>query len=650
MIRLPVRMLVAIAALASWTLPPGAQMPDSEDPFDFAADVEPDDNDLKSLSLEELMDIEVTISSRSEERLSSVPGAVYVLTGDEIRAAGHSSIQEALRMVPGFYVSHWEPSSWDVTSRGFGPGLSLTSLAYLNQLLVMIDGVSVYTPLFAGVWWALVDVDLADIDRVEIIRGPGGILWGSNAVHGVVNIITKKASETQGPQLSVHHGIDDRHVGVRYGGTFGETGAYRVWTKGAFYDDGANPFLGFEQDWHTLSAGFRTDWSDDDGRRYTFSTRAYESKQDAIGFDLMAFVPIPVEDLKTGFQFLGRVSNPETRSELQAWYSSDRQQMPTLADVKIDQLDLNYQRELRLGERNRLTLGAGWRSIWSDLFGPDTFFLDFQPRELRLDVFRAYAIDKIAITEATEVTLGTTLEHNDFTQFEVQPTARVAWRADEDLTLWAAISRAVRTPSLEERTLTMDSAFVGSDSFRSETLIAYETGARARVSERVALDLALFYNDYDDLHFEDFDGFQSFLTNEAEGTSYGAELAVDATPTERWTIRSALSFIQGDYESKVDGSDLGTEDYHPERQFNVRSYYELGHGWEFDAAFYVVDKLGPGFEIAEYVRTDLRLAWEPCEELELFVGVQHLNNSTHSELDEFDNIRRSFIMGLVWNP
>lgn len=639
---IPLSTLLACMLLGGQARAQGASTPDS-----FADEL--DTQRLKDLSIEELMDLEVTIASRSEQNLSRVPGAVYVLTGDEIRRAGHSSVPEALRMVPGFYVSHWTTAAWDVTSRGFSPGLSLTSAAYLNQLVVMIDGVVVYSPLFAGTWWHLQDIDLNDVDRIEIMRGPGGSLWGTNATHGVVHIITKSGSATKGLRLSARNGIDDRHVGVRYGGDLGENGSYRVWTKGAWYDTLANSPLDFNNDWMSKSAGFRADW-EHGGRQYTVTTRFYDFDNHAFGFDPIDGT-VPVIDEKKGYQLYAGMVNPEQGSRLQAWFTTDQQHQPTFVDYTIDTFDIDYQKDLALSETNNLTVGAGYRLIRSDIVGVDPTFLDFDPHVFHQDIYRGFALDRVALPSlSSELTLGLTLEHNDFTDTEVQPTVRMTWNPAGDLVLWASVTRAVRTPSLEEEMLSSGSFFVGSRSFRSEKLIAYELGARTLLSDSASLDLSLFYNDYDDLHFEDFDGVQVFLTNEAEGTSWGGELSADIKPNERWTLRTAYSYLQGDYTSKLDGSDIGNEDYYPEHQFNLRSYYDLGADWELDGAVYLVEKLGPAFDIAEYVRVDARLGWRPCPSIDFFIGVQQLNDATHSELDEFDQVRRSVIMGLNWTP
>jgi iron complex outermembrane recepter protein len=337
---------------------------------------------------------------------------------------------------------------------------------------------------------------------------------------------------------------------------------------------------------------------------------------------------------------------------LQAWFSADLQNQPTFVDISIHSLDLEYNREFELAEGNRLKLGTGYRRVYSDLSGDDPTFADFEPGHVTQDVLRAYAIDRIALPSLdSELLLGFTVEDNEFTDLELQPTVRWTWTGREGLTAWAAISHAVRTPSLEERTLSDGSAFIGNDDFESETLWAYEAGVRALLSPAASLDVALFYNDYDELHFEEDTGAGQFLlTNGAEGESWGAEVALDLRPSERWTLRSGYAFTRGEYESKADGSRLGNEEYYPEHQFNLRSYYDLGSDWEADAAVYMVEKLGPQFDIAEYWRVDLRLGWRPSPALDLYVGVQSLNDESHSEYDEFNAIPRSLFVGLNWTP
>jgi iron complex outermembrane receptor protein len=341
------------------------------------------------------------------------------------------------------------------------------------------------------------------------------------------------------------------------------------------------------------------------------------------------------------------VHDPETGGTLQAWYTNDRQDLPTLLDSKIDVFDLEYHRELELGEASKLLVGGGYRLTRSILEGYDPFYLTFDPEESTQNVFRAFVVHTTDLSEDVELTSGLTVEHNDFTQFEVQPTLRAAWTPADDWMAWTSISRAVRTPSLEERFLSDASAVAGSDDYGSEILWAYELGARKRFGALASADAALFFNRYDELHYSP-PGFGSAVTNDAEGDAWGFELALDVHPTEWWSLRSAYSILHGDYE--VDGTDLITDDYHPEEQLNLRSYIDLGANWELDSAVYAVDRMGPGFEIAEYTRVDVRLGWSPSESLDLFVGVQDFGHDSRSEYNTVDNPRRSVYFGLSWAP
>ena len=606
-----------------------------------------EDLDLTELSLEELMDIEVTIATRTAEPLSQVPAAVYVLTGDEIRRSGHSSIAEALRMVPGMHVSRWSSNAWDVTSRGFGPGLSFVSSAYLNQLLVMVDGVVVYTPLFAGVWWPLQDIPLETVDRVEIVRGPGGILWGANAVHGVVHVITKKAEETQGPQASLRYATDDQHGSFRYGGQIGEDTYYRAWFKGARYDTLHDPFLGYDYDWGVVSAGTRFDFNAFE-KDFTTWARVYTGEFYNLGADLDTWEPIQVRDERKGAQIYASMSDPELNDRWQAWFSSDQQDMKTIADIHIDELDLEYTRSLETSKSNKINIGAGYRWTHSRLHGYDPWWLEFDPPNVTKDTFRVFALDTLSLTDInTSLTAGLTLEHNSFTGWEFQPTVRAAWAPADDVTVWAAVSRAVRTPSLEERYLTEDSYFVGNPEFSSEELLSYEVGTRVMPADWLSADLTVYVNDYDNLHYLDPYalpwGYQ--ITNNATGESSGAELAMDFQINEDWKIRSGYTYHYGSYVN-TDGEALTTDMYHPRHVLNIRSYYDLGQHWELDAGFYGVEDMGEWWKIAEYCRFDARVAWRPSDDFEVYIGGQGISDPIRSEFSENDQLRRAIFIGM----
>jgi len=639
--------------LAASTLAPPAAAQSFQDPLPGAGVGIEDDLDLTELSLEELMALEVTVASggKSKQRLADIPAAVYVLTGDEIRRAGHSSVQEALRMVPGFHVSHWTNPMWDVTARGYGSGLSLTNSAYLNQLLVMIDGVPVYSPLFAGVWWALQDVPLNDIDRIEIIRGPGGIMWGSNTVHGVVNVVTKNAADTNGYHAGVWYGAEDQHYSARRGVPFGENGNVRVWGKVSNYDDPDNVFAGYPQRWTLNTTGFRADWGDDDGIVYNLWGRAYEGRFRNIGFDLIFFNPYSSLNEKDGGQIAFSRTNTETRERWSVWYQKDSQNIQTLVDIDIQQIDVEYSRQADWGDRHHFNYGLGFRHIDSYLFGDDPFWEDFDPRHQTQNNLRAFATDTIDVSTTTQLVLGLQVEDNEFTGIEIQPSLRGTWRPVDSTLVWGAISRAVRTPSLEEVSLTPDSRFIGDPDFESEELLAGELGARWQASERAAFDLALFFNDYENLHNRDFDGvFADQISNGAAGNGYGGELAVDLKPTDRWSIRTAYSRLQERFNNLNDTNEVTTDHYSPRELFNVRSYYDLTDALELDMGVYRVGGLKDFYKGAEYWRGDVRLGYSPCESLKLGIGVMNVDDPSHSEFDEFDNIRRQAYVTLDWMP
>lgn len=602
-----------------------------------------DDIDFTEYSLEDLMGIEVTIATRSAEALDTVPAAVYVVTGDELRRSGFTSVPEALRMVPGFYVSRWTTQGWDVTSRGFGNGLSLVNQAYLNQLLVMIDGVVVYSPQFAGVWWPIQDLLLEDVDRIEVVRGPGGALWGTNAVHGVVNIITKHAEDTQGLQVSARASELDQQISARYGGKLGDNAHYRGWVKGTRYETLDNPVYEQNQDWNVGSFGTRFDWKQAD-KNFSVWARAWDGDFENVGFDLTTFDAIQVEDDRKGAMFLASMSDQEDGSRWQAWYSTDQQDLPTLADSRVDIFDLEYQRTTPLGDVHSLNWGAGYRHTRSYFHGEDPFYLAFDPERHDLDTFRAFAIDTVPIGDSdVTLTFGAAVEHNEITGFEVQPTIRATWAPQVGYMLWAGISRAVRTPSLEEDS----DSFWGNKELKSESLIAYELGTRWSPVSWLASDLALYFNDYDDLQY--LDPVDAIYTNDSEGEAYGAELALDLQPLRQWKLRSTYTYHHGTFVNKDDGEQLPTGDYSPKHVFSLRSYYDLATDWELDMGVYGVEGMGADYQEAEYIRLDARVGWMFTEGVEVYVGVQGASEPERSEYDQFDQIRRTAYLGIRAN-
>lgn len=604
--------------------------------------------DLTELSLEELLDLEITVASRHKEKLRDAPAAVYVLTGDEIRRSGHTSVQEALRMVPGFHVAQWKTFGWDVTSRGFTGSLSALNESFANQLLLMVDGVSYYSPVLAGIWWPLVDIPMADIDRIEIIRGPAGTLWGANAVNGVVHVITKHSKDTLGSQFSARVDEWEASGDYRYGGRLGENGTYRTWLSYSEYDPlPTSTGRRVEENWWIGSLGARADW-DLGASRYRLIGTAYTSEFGEELWDAQAMAYAPFDDtIKNGGFLMGSWESGEDGDlqRLQAWVQSDFQkQFDFRHDVQS--FDVEYTRSKRLGEIHELNLGLGYRRVDSDLEG-DNGYIDFDPESRSLDALRAFVQDQIQLESLdSKLIVGTQVELSTLADFQIQPNVRWLWNPTPDQAVWAAVSRAVRTPSLEEVDImqrldaTGPPFLRGTDDFQSEELLAYELGYRTPLGDTAFLDLATFFNDFDNLQSVEVDGSGiQFYDNKVQAEAMGVEVALDVDLSERWRLRSTYAWFEMDFEADGDSAEAATVDTKdglvPENRATLRSYYDLGSDWEFDTGIYWTDDHSSSFfENPAYWRVDVRLGWNPSEHLQLSIGVQNAQTDEHPEAGE----------------
>jgi iron complex outermembrane receptor protein len=628
-----------VLATAGLHLPAGAQ---DEDAGAF------DEADLADLSLEELLDLEITVASRHKERLRDAPAAVYVLTGDEIRRSGHTTIQEALRMVPGFHVAEWKTFGWDVTSRGFTGSLSALNESFANQLLLMVDGVSYYSPVLAGIWWPLVDIPLADVDRVEIIRGPAGTLWGTNAVNGVVHVITKSSKDTQGNLLTGVVNEWEWSGDYRYGGRLGENGTFRTWASYSSYDPlPASTGRRFEENWWIGSIGGRADW-EVGGNRYHLIGTAYTSEFGEELWDASSMAYAPWDDtVKNGGYLAGSWESgvEGDMQRLQAWVQSDFQKQFDFRH-EVRTIDVEYSRSKSLGTKNELNFGVGYRHVYTDLHGDDGY-IDFDPEDRDLDAVRAFVQDTASFPSlASKLVLGVQVEQSTLADFQVQPNARWLWNPTPDQTVWAAISRAVRTPSREETDIvqrlddTGPPFLRGTDDFKSEELLAYELGYRRPLGPHAFIDLATFFNDYDDLQSIEVDGAGiQFYDNQVHAEAYGLEVALDVDVNPRWRIRSAYSLFQMDFEAEAGSAEVATVDTKdglvPANRVNLRSYYDLAEDWELDTGIYWTDEHSASFfENPAYWRVDARFGWKPKDYLELSVGVQNAQRGEHPEAGE----------------
>ncbi len=625
-----------------------------------------EEDDFFDLSLNELMAVEVTSVSKKAEKAFDAPAAIFVLTNEEIRRSGAENLPEALRAVPGLQVARINANKWAVSARGFNTQFS-------NKLLVLIDGRSIYTPLFSGVYWDAQDVPMEDIDRIEVIRGPGATLWGANAVNGVINIVTKHSRETQGAYFSAAAGNHSfRNVEARYGGQF-DGGHYRVYAKGNHY--GETQLMtnaDANDDWHKLQGGFRADWQSDGKNSYTLQGDVYVSEIDAT--DITPFPVAPFATTTTGDNeinggnIMGKWDHHlSERSDisLQLYYDRTNRQ-DVIANQSVDTFDIDFQHNWVANDRHDVTWGVGYRLIMDSL--EESVVVNLDKMDLTTDIFSAFLQDKITlIEEELYLTAGTKFEHNDFSGVELQPSARMAWYPSESHTVWASVSRAVHTPdrSTYDMSLALSAIpaspgslvrVVGNKNLDSEELIAYELGYRVKPDEDLALDMAAFFNDYDKLFALQtitpfLDASSSFLpahfvipqhfSNAMEGETYGIELSATWNVTPEWALSSSYSYIDIDLSidsrgGTVSTDALGNEDSTPNHQAAIRSFLNLPHNVQFDNQLYFTDNIAsssnvqPG-DAETYWRFDTRIGWQPMENIEFSIVGQNLLDDWHPE-------------------
>ncbi len=628
-------------------------------PMAAAANDDIDPKRLLSMSLEELTNIEVTSVSKRSEKASEAAAAVFVITQDDIRRSGATSIPEALRIAPGIDVARAGAHQWAVSSRGFNG-------QFANKLIVLIDGRSVYTPWFSGVWWDAQDTLLEDIERIEVIRGPGGTIWGANAVNGVINIITKQAKDTQGGLVTATSGNQERAlVGGRYGLKVGENTHFRGYAKYTNRDEEYAVAGGGAGDhWTKTQVGFRSDTNLAENASFTIQGDAYRSNEDFPVY-LPSFTAPPAQFVGDGMDIqganiLGRWKKKwETDAETTFQFYVDNAKRDTVVyKHTINTFDFDLQHAFKPSERHEIVMGAGYRAI--DARMAMTPYYTNTPSSPFDDILSAFIQDKIAIVpKEFFLTLGSKFEHNDYTGFEIQPSARLTWLPAENQTVWASVSRAVRTPSIftEYGRLTvaanqapLPAGFAVSEpnkALESEEVIAYELGYRIQPIKTVSLDAAAFYNDYDKLFttsvgapflqtsgaFAPFFQLPLPVVNGNSARSYGFELAANWDVTPIWKLASSYSYIDLRFDRPflVGFSFAGQE---PQQQFNVRSTLFLPYNLEMNNTVYYTDSLTGG-RVPDYVRFDTRIAWQATGNIELSLVGQNLLDNRHPEFSGF---------------
>ena len=660
-----------VFSTAGWVALSNAEEIEFEDIF--ADESSGGEGDLFDMSIEELINLDVYSAAKKTQRLQDTPAAVYVVTREEIRRSGATSIPELLRMIPGVEVAHIDANKWAITIRGFNG-------RFANKLLVLIDGRSVYTPTFAGVYWDTQDTFLEDIDRIEVVRGPGGTLWGANAVNGVINIITRSAADTVGSIVTLGSGTEERgFIGARHGFEIGDDTFVRVYAK--YFD--RREFVpnsgGRAVDaWDNGRAGFRADWSRDEDS-FTLQGDVYEggagSRASAASLDPPNFS----DESESTSDFNGanvlarwqRSLNDTDNLQVQTYYDRTEREGTDFADDEVrDTLDFELQHRFNWHERHDTVWGLGYR--YSSDRVNNGFNATLSPAKRDLSIFNAFVQDEVGLfDDRLRLAIGAKLEHNDFTGWELQPNARFLWKLNEEHTFWGAIARSVRTPSRAESDARLNRftlppgslgvpdptvvALAGNDAFESEVLLAMELGYRATPLEKLWVDIALFYNLYDNLRTfapridpstgmpvlvqEVTDGVTHStwfydVGNAMDGTTGGAEIAIDYEVSDHWSLRAGYTFLAMDLniepEARADSLSRAIEESSPDHQAFLRSHLDLPKNVEFDASLRWVDQL-PSQRLDDYLTADARIGWNPTDHIELSIVGQNLLRPSHKE-------------------
>jgi len=633
--------------------------------FAAACLADPSD-DLTQLSIEDLADVQVTSVSKKTESLSGAPAAIFVLTGDEIRRDGHTSLPEALRMVPGLYVAQTNAHIWQISARGFS---DLNN----NKMLVLIDGRSAYSPELGTVYWDALDVPLENIDRVEIIRGPGGTLWGDNAVNGVINIVTKTAKQEQGTAVS-GSGSEQKgySAGVRYGGQPNSKLSYSLYGRSSYWEpfqppSGTTPLdqFGFTQ------AGARVDWQKSIQDTLSFETSGYDGRLGTNGF--MNTTPetylLDGANLQVHWKHMLSERSSVDSMAYCAWYV--RYGAP---GEKRNSCDAEFQRNDQFTQRQSLIWGGAFFTTGDDLSPDQAFYL---PERRRTSVVSGFAQYEIAIfPDRLRILGGSKIEHNDYTGFEYEPQIRVVWAPDKVQSIWTSISRSVRLPSRNNSDLDLyfkageadgNPIFhsnTGNRNLDSEKIIAYEAGYRVQPFSALSFDAAIYYNAYADLIVPSpvlVTVFPTYVLNETHyvngpgGRTHGIELSGKYRPFSRWTLSAAVTETRGDA-AAIDATPL--------HLFNLQSQIDLPRNLDFDTTIYHDSSLALGREasnanlpfqsVPSFFRIDTGGSWHLTRQWTLSIWGRNLQSPKHVETrdtifgNEATYIPRSIAFKLAW--
>src|SRR5665213_1792937 len=636
--------------------------------------------DLSQLSLGQLGDIAVTTASKEPEQVWQTPAAIYALTQEDIRRSGATTIPEVLRLVPGVEVARIDSDHWSIGVRGFGSGFS-------KSVLVLIDGRSVYTPLFAGVYWDVQDTVLEDIERIEVIRGPGGTIWGANAVNGVINIITKNAKDTHGTLASVSGGnLDNGEGEVRQGGGIGNSFDYRFYGKAFTRGYESHPENPHYDDWRQQHGGFRMDWNEGSSDNFNVQGDIYHGEDGELtsvgSFSPVAQVTLAGNDIVSGGNVMGRWQHNFAGGndfQVQAYYDRTDRQAVQYGETR-NTFDVDFLYHLKLGSRQTVLWGAGAR-VSPSHFVQMVPGLNFTANNQTESIYSGFVQDEIQIVkQKLSLTLGSKFEHNSFDGFDAQPSARLLWTPRPRQTFWAAVTRAVRTPSrldtdvelfeflgdLPKTTVPAYLEVTGDPTFNSEELLGYEAGYRTLITSKLYVDFSAFDNQYDDLasYGKGTGSLQTkpityFLlaepyANGIKGSTEGFEIAPKWNPTSWWQLKGSYSYLHLSTEDKPGYTDTGTVAIYngssPHSGIVIQSLFNLPKRFEYDMTYRYVSAL-PAQAVQAYSTADVRVGWHTGD-LEFSVDGQNLFQPEHGEFGNTPGpvvgIRRTVYAKITW--
>jgi iron complex outermembrane receptor protein len=607
-------------------------------------------SDLSRLSIEELANVPVTSASKSAESLSDAVAAIYVISHEEIRRSGATTLPEILRLAPNLEVAQVSGSGYAITARGFN-GTTTTNGAG-NKLLVLIDGRTVYTPLYGGVFWDLQNVLPEDIDHIEVISGPGAALWGANAVNGVINIITRNSGDTQGLSLSIDGGSLEYGASAQFGGAISPDATFRVYAQAYDRgDDETTSGTNAHDSWNKLQGGFRVDWHPGDAL-VTFQGDAFTGREEQNA---------PPNAVIGGVNLLGRWTQPfndGSSLQVQGYYDYNTLYLPGSLGDALSTFDLDIQHSFSWGSWNDIVWGGGAR-IYTDRYS-NIASIQFLPPVTTQSLENVFFQDTMAVSNSVKLILGAKLEDDPFVGLQPLPNARISWKPSDTSLVWAAVSRAVRAPTLWDRDLNEligGATILGGGDFQSEKLIAFEAGYRAQPLPNLSFSLSTYYNVYNDLRSFNFSSsplFPFVYGNDMEGDTYGAEFWGSYRVADWWRLSAGFNVLEENLRFKpgsviLTGTQIAGND--PSHQVTLKSSWDLPHDVEFDIDARYIGAL-PNPAVPAYWGLDARVGWQMTDHFELALSGTNLAGK-HTE---FGPIPGGYVFGptvllaLKWKP